>query len=397
MPAAGQRGSLMLVDPGGRATQLERSELYFRGQHLYDEAWLQQLVAQHPDCLPIKELEPGLGPFSSVCTELPTAHGYIDNLLMTPGGDIAVVETKLFRNPEATRKVLAQVIDYAGCLFQMTYEQFEQAVIVARRTSNLVTTSLYDLLPEADKASEHVFHDVVSENLRRGRVLILIVGDGIQSNLHSLLGNIRGHAWSSFTLALVELAIFHLPNSPGHLIIRAGTLAKTAIVERTVVETTANGTIIKAAQQRLPVPETLSSERFWAALEEQVTGARASFERLISAASEIGVYPEFLKSLNLKWDQPGGKAVNLGYIFKYTSIWTDMAANSVPRDLAHAYVEDLAKIWECQCHVLPTSGNWTLYKDGKPLRLREVLGRLSDWLGPMQRFIAAIQERSTDL
>ena len=228
--------------------------------------------------LPIKELEPGLGPFSSICMELPTPRGFIDNLLMTSTGDIALIETKLFRNPEATRKVLAQVIDYAGCLFQMTYEQFEHAVLSARAMSSRVTQSFYDLLPEADKPSEHVFHDVASENLRRGRVLILIVGDGIQNNLHTLLGNIRGHAWSSFTLALVELAIFHLPNS-----------------------------------------------------------------------------------------------------------------------LAHAYVEDLAKTWDCECHVLPTSGNWTLYKDGRPLRLRDVLNRLSDWLGPMQRFIAAIQESGRDL
>ena len=46
-----------------------------------------------------------------ICREFRTPHGYIDNLLMTLAGDIALVETKLFRNPEARRLVLVQVLD----------------------------------------------------------------------------------------------------------------------------------------------------------------------------------------------------------------------------------------------------------------------------------------------
>lgn len=39
--------------------------------------------------------------------------GYIDNLYITPSGMIVIVETKLFRNQEARRTVIAQIIDYA--------------------------------------------------------------------------------------------------------------------------------------------------------------------------------------------------------------------------------------------------------------------------------------------
>jgi hypothetical protein len=54
--------------------------------------------------LPLAEIEPGLYPFVAICREMPTPRDPMDNLLMTGRGDIALVETKLFRNPEARRQ-----------------------------------------------------------------------------------------------------------------------------------------------------------------------------------------------------------------------------------------------------------------------------------------------------
>jgi hypothetical protein len=54
--------------------------------------------------------------------ELPLPSGYVDNLYATPDGDLIVGETKLFRNPEARREVVAQIIDYAKDLSALTYE-----------------------------------------------------------------------------------------------------------------------------------------------------------------------------------------------------------------------------------------------------------------------------------
>ncbi len=68
---------------------------------------------------------------SLAASELRTPHGYVDNLLMTGRGDIALVETKLFGTPQARRKVLAQVLDYAVGVFAMTYTEFERAVLAS--------------------------------------------------------------------------------------------------------------------------------------------------------------------------------------------------------------------------------------------------------------------------
>jgi hypothetical protein len=95
----------------------------------FSERWLQELIHRQPNCLPIDEIEPGFGPLVSICMELPTAHGSIDNLLLTPEGDIVIVEAKLWRNPEARRKVVAQALDYAVCLFGMRYSDLERAIL----------------------------------------------------------------------------------------------------------------------------------------------------------------------------------------------------------------------------------------------------------------------------
>lgn len=36
----------------------------------YDEAWLQQLLFDHPELLPLDVIDPGAGPFIPVCREL---------------------------------------------------------------------------------------------------------------------------------------------------------------------------------------------------------------------------------------------------------------------------------------------------------------------------------------
>ncbi len=359
------------------------------GKGDFDEAWLQRLIHRNPACLPIAEIEPGLGAFAAVCQEMPTPRGFIDNLLMTGAGDIALVEAKLFRNPEARRQAVAQALDYATGLFALSYADFEKAALAGSFCPAAKPVSLYDALPDGDKLPEAAFKDAVVTNLRRGRALILIVGDGIRSEAEDLLDGLHAHARFGFSLALVELGVFRMPEA-GHYLMRPRTLARTTIVQRTIVDITGGGAVVR--EERLSVPETLSVDAYWKALDAKVPGAKAALERLIAATEPFGVHPEFLKCLNFKWDRPGGKPVNLGYIPNNSSIWTDLAAGNVPRELARAYVADVAAGFDCDVHTMPTSGNWTPYKNEKPLRLAAVLGRLDAWAKPMRCFIAALTE-----
>ena len=384
-------GVPILVTPQG-SHMLERVPLTPEGLGAFDEAWLQRLIHNNPACLPIGEIEPGLDPFRAICQEVPTPRGPIDNLLMTGAGDIAIVEAKLFRNPEARRKVLAQTLDYATSLFRMRYEAFEQAVLGGIFVPGPKPASLYAALPEADKLEESAFVDTVSRNLRRGRALILIVGDGIRTEVEALLDGLHVHARFGFTLALVELGVFKMPED-GHYLIRPRTIGKTEIVQRTIIEVVGGSATVR--EERAVVPETLTSEAYWRSLEAEVPGARVALERLIGAAEPLGVYGDFLKTLNLKWQRPEHKPVNLGY-FHTGVLWTDATASAAPKNLAREYVEQLALAFSCEARAMPGGNSWSLYKDGKPLRLKSVVSQIDAWLPVMQRFIAAVQRHDAE-
>src|SRR5690348_11526080 len=77
--------------------------LEFTDSTKYDEPWLQRLVHRQPSVLPIPSIEATFWPAVPVCMELPLRSGYLDNLLMTPAGDLIVIECKLWRNVEARR------------------------------------------------------------------------------------------------------------------------------------------------------------------------------------------------------------------------------------------------------------------------------------------------------
>src|SRR5262249_29505379 len=148
----------------------------------------------------------------SVCCELPTAHGYIDNLMMTSSGDIVIVEAKLWRNPQARREVVGQALDYASCLFGMSYEEFEFAVTKGHFADRKPPKTLYELFESSpDVPAEKDFVDAVSANLSGGSIVVIVLGDGIRAEVKLLAQALQSHAGFHFTFALVELNVFHTP------------------------------------------------------------------------------------------------------------------------------------------------------------------------------------------
>ena len=392
-----QVGRPLYMKSDGSAIQLDRISLLPKGKGKFDEDWLQKLVCDHPACLPIPEIEPGLGRFESICREMPTSHGQIDNLLMTADGDIALVETKLFRNPEARRQVLAQALDYAVSLFQMDYGRFEAAALQGKFSPNQKPKSLYDALSQADRLPEAAFVDAVARNLKRGQALILIVGDGIRSEAELLLTGLHDYAQFHFTLALVELAVFGIPGSDD-FIVRPRPLARTEVIRRYVFESEVRQGVVSVSpptgQDRT---ETLSSESYWNAIEMKVHGCRTVLENFLSRLAPLEVFPDFRSSLNLKWRRSDGSTVNLGYVTRSAEIWTDLATYKTPREAADTYVRNLAAVFGAQVRLNAKGEAPTLYRGGSPLRLDAIIGQLGDWVPVIEKFIEALRKNDSSL
>ena len=83
---------------------------------------------------------------------------------------------------------MAQALDYVAALMGRPYETCENA---CRKGQGMADSRLYSLVSEKpDALEERDFIDAVSRNLRRGRILIIALGDGIRAEALSRLGSI---------------------------------------------------------------------------------------------------------------------------------------------------------------------------------------------------------------
>ena len=70
--------------------------------------------------IPVGDIEPLFAGLRPLARELPVGGGFLDLIFMNGEGYLTLVETKLWRNPESRRTVVAQIIDYASHLSTWT-------------------------------------------------------------------------------------------------------------------------------------------------------------------------------------------------------------------------------------------------------------------------------------
>lgn len=267
--------------------------------HGYNESFIQELVFNHPEALPIDEIDRAFEGPVAVCRELQTPCGPIDCMYITDRGLPVIVECKLWRNPEARREVVGQILDYAKELGRWTYEDLQREV--SRRLARSHGDALFDLVKKArPHLDEAQFVDDVSRNLRNGRFLLLIVGDGIREGVEKIAEYVRQHSGLHFTLGLVELPVFELPQ--GGRLVCPRVLARTTIVQRTVVE-------LRGEQLSIREPEAEAGEespgdangefylRFWG---ELLSGLR------LDARDQPIPNPSRIGNLAFRLPDPGG-------------------------------------------------------------------------------------------
>jgi hypothetical protein len=154
-----------------RATKLPLGDTSRR-----NEAWLRDRLFEHPEVLPISDIDASFGPLIPLCRELRTEAGPVDVAFINPTGHLTLVECKLWRNAEARRKVVAQVLDYARCITRWSYSDLRRQVAIAKGEQGDLP---FDLVRRGEPGlTEHHFADAVARAMRSGRFLLLIAGDG---------------------------------------------------------------------------------------------------------------------------------------------------------------------------------------------------------------------------
>ena len=156
----------VVLDASGVATFLERIPLTRSSEGKFDEKWLQRALFECPACLPVNEIDPHIGPLIPICMELETGSGPADILYVTPSGQVIIVETKLWRNPQARREVIGQILDYANQLTSWTYDVLDGAAATATKNqSGYLLNCVLRNHPDTDESS---FVDGVKRSLETG-------------------------------------------------------------------------------------------------------------------------------------------------------------------------------------------------------------------------------------
>lgn len=382
-------------------TPLQRLTLG-RDEGSVSEDWLQKQLFEAPGCVQIEAIERGItAPLRSVCREFPTPHGPIDNLFMTSQGDIVIAEVKLWRNPEARRKVVAQALDYASCLFQMSYSEFEQAALAGILDKRTKPRSLYELVAGPNSRGEETldepeFIDQVSRNLKRGNIVVLVVGDGIRESAEQLAGTLQAHAMLRFTFALIEMSIYTLAGRTGRLLLPR-TLARTQMIERGVISIVEGKPIAVEAQvSALAEPKPvgaggITEDQFFAALKTHRSDAVAKIKELLQLLAPLGVEPVFMRGLNLKVETRYGTVLNLFTIQKDGQVFIDASNRPQLQPMGEEYHQLAARALGCEV-VQSKSQRLMKFNGGWPV-LDQVLDRLPGIVEPARAYIAAIEAR----
>jgi hypothetical protein len=326
------------------------------------EGYIQALVHEHPSILPIAEIDPIFKGAVAVCRELETPAGPIDNFLVTPSGLPVLVECKLWRNAEARREVVGQILDYAKELARFTVSDLQREVAKRRGGG---PSGLLDIVRAADPTVEEVeFNDNLTANLRRGRFLLLLVGDGIRERVEVIAEYLQAHAGLHFSLGLVELPIYELPD--GGRIVAPRVLAHTHVITRTVVA--------------LPDGHTVQDEETVAATEAVVDPEAASLRDASKA-----FWTEFLDYLAPRLDdreQPIPRPPRMGYVAftlpapggtSWLTVYRERKTNemglflSAHRDTAGEYARRvISEDWVTVGPLLGGTATMTTGKDGLP-------------------------------
>ncbi len=152
------------------------------------EDYLQEYIHENPDSLPLDEYKEDLH-LLILAREFSTKSGPIDAVGVDQDGEIYLIETKLYKNPDK-RHVLAQVLDYGASLWKTYGDPQEFISRLQESVSEHFDMSLREKLEESFATDEWDFNeylDTLKQNVDAGSFRFVILMDQLQDRLKDLI------------------------------------------------------------------------------------------------------------------------------------------------------------------------------------------------------------------
>ena len=380
------------LDSRSTGQRLKRIPFQLNQKGDYNEAWMQSLLFDHPEILPFSDIDPSFANAVPICRELPTRVGPVDLLYANEEGLLTLVECKLWRNSEARREVIGQILDYAKEISTWGYEELADAV--SRGTRHGKDELLNIVAQSSTELDEANFVDGVTRNLRQGKFLLLVVGDGIREDLERLKSFLDRHVGLRFTFALVELALYQA--DPSGYFLQPRVLARTVEIPRAIVD-------LRSEQVHVsdPLPEEESEPTVFAQLQTRHPATAARLQGLFSRLRTKGYVISEKRSLIIHWKDGGYSPINFGSIFPDGTIRTNYIAETAAQlgapEIADAYLDGVAAlIPDAEVRRVGTPWTWKVIVRGRDPRVEPLLDHEDEWIALIESARLKLRARRAD-
>lgn len=171
------------------------------------EDYLQKYIYNNPESLPLYEIKEDIR-LLIVSREFPTNSGPIDALGIDKDGEIYIIETKLYKNPDK-RLVIAQVLDYGASLWRGYNDSNEFLSIIDNQINKKFNVSLNQKLEEFFNIIDEdvaTLKENIKSNLNDGNFRFVVLMDKLHNKLKDLIIFINQN--SKFDIFGIELEYY---------------------------------------------------------------------------------------------------------------------------------------------------------------------------------------------
>ncbi len=171
------------------------------------EDYLQQYIYNNPDAVPVYEIDEDIR-LLILAREFSTASGPIDALGVDQNGNIYLVETKLYKNPDK-RTVVAQVLDYGASLWSSSIDFADFTLQLDKHVQKQFGTTITEKLQEffgIEEGGAETLMSSVQTNLNNGTFKFVVLMDSLHRQLKDLILFMNRN--SQFDVYAVELEYY---------------------------------------------------------------------------------------------------------------------------------------------------------------------------------------------
>ncbi len=190
--------AIIISENGKNAKRIEESQFGLEDK-------LQQYIYDNPDAIPLYDIDQDTRLFIAA-REFSTKSGPIDALGFDASGNIYVVETKLYKNPDK-RTVVAQALDYGASLWRHSVDFDDFITQLNTHCQNQFSQSFKDKYTEffeLEDCTDNI--ESIKSNLADGSIKFVVLMDKLHDALKDLVIFVNQN--SKFDVYAVELEYY---------------------------------------------------------------------------------------------------------------------------------------------------------------------------------------------